>query len=53
LSYGIDVTTTWEEVVSVLMERYCHYSVGAVKGFFYSIAVVDVYVDVEYSLEVF
>ena len=41
-------TCAREEVVSILVERYCHDSVSEVEGFLNPIAMVDVNINVEH-----
>ena len=48
-SLCVDVTWVGKESVSILMEWYSHYSVGVVKGLFYSVSMVAVNVKVEDS----
>jgi hypothetical protein len=48
----LDITSAWEEI-AISMERYGHDSICAVEGFLDSISMMNVDIDIEYSVMIF
>ena len=47
------ISCTWEEAVPITMEAYRHHPVRCVKSLLYSVTMMNIYIDIEYSVVIF
>lgn len=53
LAHGVDVASPWEKLLAVLVERYCHDSIGNIECLFDPISMMHIHIQIKNSLMVF